>query len=651
MNFLEQARAENQLNYWQSESPVQGELSDGSKFWDVPAEKFERSKPREAAPFEQSYYDRLKVEYDSLTERTQADFNRFPTQAETSKLRDILGPIYKDGVEMRADGLNQALKHDKPTALKFNLSKAEQKKLDAQTPGIYSQNRTLRSQQMRVTQGRGLDPEGNFIVGEVIRQERRNVEIDKLKLARQFGSLTEAQFDEGMEKIFMQDNRSRSGATEKLIYDPANWEAFGTPKGPDGTPRSISGFLEQLGKDWTAAGDTTKYFQDETGFKMNIGHIFAAKKEGEIMFRGGSDAKWNTAYQVELADPNAKFDDSKWVFRKIGSYHDRFTQERIENWANLPLSNRIPNDAKDLEQVFRGRNIVEAYSEWLMEPDVKQIDWYKRLNEKNWHRAAFDPNIGAEEGAFRGERIQDIDTQIAEEEIKSFKAPRDPKDNPTIPSENALANVDKIKSKKARARGLMKLVKNTFSDENTSLKVFRNGARIAGQANNPLVNIAGDVLGAGIDGAMLIADPNLENSIDFALSAGQVALTGAGLIVAALPIPGARPGAFAIMKLGDLSGTAGAAKKVKDTIDIANNTLATVERLWNMQREGFDLARPGAGRLRLGDKGGVELRAGYKNSNMKPTTEPPRTSSGQGFMGLFKGAPNKGSLSFTKPVK
>ncbi len=75
MNFLEQARAQNQLNYWQSESPIQGELSDGSKFWDVPAEKFERSKPREAAPFEQSYYDRLKVEYDSLTERTKADFN------------------------------------------------------------------------------------------------------------------------------------------------------------------------------------------------------------------------------------------------------------------------------------------------------------------------------------------------------------------------------------------------------------------------------------------------------------------------------------------------------------------------------------------------------------------------------------------------
>lgn len=105
----------------------------------------------------------------------------------------------------------------------------------------------------------------------------------------------------------------------------------------------------------------------------------------------------------------------------------------------------------------------------------------------------------------------------------------------------------------------------------------RGLARLAGSSNNPLVNMGGDIVGTVMDGMAFASDPSAQNAIDLALSGGQVATNLAALGVAAIPVPGARPGAYAIMKVGD--------------------NLSKVERLWNMQREGRQLVTKGRKKL------------------------------------------------------
>ena len=93
--------------------------------------------------------------------------------------------------------------------------------------------------------------------------------------------------------------------------------------------------------------------------------------------------------------------------------------------------------------------------------------------------------------------------------------------------------------------------------------LFRNIAKAAGQSNNPLANVSGDIVGAVMDGVAYIQNPNDKDAlVDLALSGSQAALSLTALGVAAIPIPGARPGAFMLMKLGD--------------------NIAKVEKLWNL---------------------------------------------------------------------
>jgi hypothetical protein len=99
-----------------------------------------------------------------------------------------------------------------------------------------------------------------------------------------------------------------------------------------------------------------------------------------------------------------------------------------------------------------------------------------------------------------------------------------------------------------------------------SKKLFRNLASVAGQSNNPIANVTGDLVGAVIDGVSYMGDPSRERAIDVLLSTGQAATSLLAVGLSFVPIPGARPGAYALMKVGDNIGKA--------------------ERIWNMAREG-----------------------------------------------------------------
>jgi len=113
---------------------------------------------------------------------------------------------------------------------------------------------------------------------------------------------------------------------------------------------------------------------------------------------------------------------------------------------------------------------------------------------------------------------------------------------------------------------------------NRLFQAVRHGARVAGQAPNPAVNIGGDIVGVLMDGAAFLQDPkNPENVIDLTLSGGQMAanLAAAGLTL----IPGVGPGAgLIVMKVGDNLGK-------------TSNALANVEKMWNLARPGFNKAK------------------------------------------------------------
>ena len=93
--------------------------------------------------------------------------------------------------------------------------------------------------------------------------------------------------------------------------------------------------------------------------------------------------------------------------------------------------------------------------------------------------------------------------------------------------------------------------------------LFRNIAKAAGQSNNPLANVSGDIVGADMDGVAFAANPKDKDALaDLALSGSQALLSLGSIGLAALPIPGARPGVFMLMKVGD--------------------NIGKVERMWNL---------------------------------------------------------------------
>jgi len=200
----------------------------------------------------------------------------------------------------------------------------------------------------------------------------------------------------------------------------------------------------------------------------------------------------------------------------------------------------------DLEQLDMGgkdtrTSQFKAVEEW--------IGHFAPESEKGKYRVHTVDTLGARDMGKIGHDTEFDPTasgaleKIEERKFKAAQRQVEMQNNPIEPG------LDKVKS----PRGLFQ-------------KTVRTIARTAGTSNNPVVNITGDVVGAVMDGVAFAANPTAQNGIDLALSGGQVVTNLAALGIAALPIPGARPGAYALMKIGD--------------------NLAHVERMWGYGREG-----------------------------------------------------------------
>ena len=188
--------------------------------------------------------------------------------------------------------------------------------------------------------------------------------------------------------------------------------------------------------------------------------------------------------------------------------------------------------------------------------------------------------------------------------------------------------------------------------------LFRKIVRVGQGSNNLAINFGSDLVGTIMDGAAFVADPSLENGIDLALSGGQVVANLAALGLAALPVPGARPGAYMIMRLADVA--AKGSKKARQ----ASNALASAERLWNMQREGIGMAldqrfpkktKQGAIENFLTEKDGVLV-----NKNYTPGKDPAFDAALKAAQTETAGGPKVGTTglgnrisvkNLTKPTK
>ena len=265
-------------------------------------------------------------------------------------------------------------------------------------------------------------------------------------------------------------------------------------------------------------------------------------------------------------DPTAKFIGSSYRNLHQNKY-DAYTKQQIEELG-------VPDNwAKSAAYFFA--------------TDGKGVD---KLSHNDW-MALQSGEISAEELA-SGKRVQDTDVagKIKEihkvEEGVSIKNRWDPESThykKLSPKQREIVELgyvdpDKMVTTKLNPETEIKIPKNTPTIEKAKtpkdvfFNVARTGAKVAGQSPNPLANIAGDVIGAAMDTAIFIANPKDKDALaDLTLSGSQAIISvGAGL-VALLPVPGARPGAYALVQLGD--------------------NIGKVEKIWNMTREGRQIAK------------------------------------------------------------
>lgn len=195
------------------------------------------------------------------------------------------------------------------------------------------------------------------------------------------------------------------------------------------------------------------------------------------------------------------------------------------------------------------------------------------------------------------------------------------------------------------AKGNLKGISKTLLKTITEKGPIRQALEVGGMAQNPLVNVGSDILGAVWDGVAVMADPSDQDAkIDFILSGGQ-AITGLlALGITMVPVPGARPGAWALIKIADAAALA----KAKKRLDKTTNALGALERQWNMQREGVAIQR---------DKVSVDQKVVREALGMKPVTvEDARAYNVESDFKHLQGQKNwhgkdQGKVSGTSPSK
>ena len=297
-----------------------------------------------------------------------------------------------------------------------------------------------------------------------------------------------------------------------------------------GKPKSLAGFIKAMNAGWKAAGrDAFFRMNEDGGIEAHRGHAFPSNPESGIYTEGGSD--WHTNISPQGAG---------------GAYVDEETGKVIGSrgqTANIAQSDTLLKHPDDLKAAgIEGETVKHAFAAYLLEdePNLESFAKYGKDAPEIKSKIAHEVGISAE-GAKSREDLR-YRRKIHKQELDAA--------NPTNPNK-LLAEFRPVKEPRSLLRKVV-------------------GA--AGQSWNPFINIAGDVVGAAMDGVVVMKNPQDADAMaDFALSGSQALLSVGAGILAVVPVPGARVGSLALIRVGD--------------------NIGKVERLWNMTREGRQLAR------------------------------------------------------------
>jgi len=222
---------------------------------------------------------------------------------------------------------------------------------------------------------------------------------------------------------------------------------------------------------------------------------------------------------------------------KHGKEHSKMAS-RFEEIAprDVPIQSDDPmNTRQSPVKQMKVKNNVEMMQAKYQNPWESIVSSDGKTRIINWHQFnEYDP----EEFDSKGNRAG-IEVESQEEVAKLNKAIE-------------TGDTKKLKStEKKKYNYLMKGLVARIKSPKSAQGLFRTLAQTAGNSNNPIANIAGDLVGTVVDGVAFAQNKNMKSAIDLAISAGESISSLGALGLSAVPIPGARVAAFALMKTGD----------------------------------------------------------------------------------------------------
>ena len=342
---------------------------------------------------------------------------------------------------------------------------------------------------------------------------------------------------------------------------------------------------------------------DQPGLQLTAKQQRIFKSTGMIKgeFSNGDIIRWMK--RAKKGEEDSVFASDKWPVNKITGEKksiEGFKTAINQSWKNANIDAKIEINKNGGWEFHRGHGVPAADFGSNWKDNIAPQPAYALEEGGNIGPRGMTPNVAQSDTQLKSTRSLQ-DAGIDGVDLKgAFKAylledepnimhyinrtdPRsrgqvlhgvDPEGKPLNPEAEVL-KAEKTKALKiqneeiAKANVKVPELGKVKTPKDVFFNVVRTGARTAGQSPNPLANVAGDIVGAVMDGATYLSTGDKDALADFTLSGSQALISVGAGIIAVLPVPGARPGAYALMKVGD--------------------NIGKVERIWNMTREGRQL--------------------------------------------------------------
>ena len=346
---------------------------------------------------------------------------------------------------------------------------------------------------------------------------------------------------------------------------------------PEG--KTIKGFVKSMNKAYRDVGVDIALRMSETG---GVGFVFKGLGKGEFkqLHTGHIQSSINPDGLYQDAGANTRLNLSSQSAVGANVTDTGVPIGDKSQYANVPLGNQWPKDKESLRAVGLGGNVADAFGAYLMgddDPNLKQWAQFGSREDYVKGRAAFEMGTGpggtdlAPEAVLTAEALKQRNIinqeEIAKANVLQKPSPEDNFKAELIAKNKTLPNTIGLQKNTSSAQTYFNRIKSHLQSKGFQ----REAARLAGQSTIPWTNVAGDFVGVIYDGLAVAANPRDKQAIvDLFLSGTQAITSGVGAALIAVPEPTTSGLGYVIMKAGDHVGK--------------------LERLWNMQREGWQVA-------------------------------------------------------------